>query len=78
MHPPDPTASDDEIARLRDALEYHRARCREIQEKLNTYRVKCIGCRCRVLPGETCACCCSSDIYAEVDDADPPSTEKSQ
>lgn len=77
MMPPEPTESEYEIRRLRDALDYHRARCRGIQAELDKHRVKCPGCRCRLLPGEPCDCCVSTAISAAIDDASPPSGTES-
>lgn len=33
---------------------------RAVEQELAKYRVKCPTCRCRILPGETCACCVSN------------------
>ena len=32
-------------------------RVRELNAELDKRRVKCPTCRCRILPGATCACC---------------------
>lgn len=37
----------------------------EVQKQLNAFRVKCSGCRCRILPGTTCGCCASFPEIAE-------------
>lgn len=67
--------SNYEIEALQDKLLYHEARCRELRAELNTLRVKCPGCRCRLLPGEDCMCCVSTSINNAIDEESQPSSE---
>lgn len=57
-----------EIARLvakRDALKTELA---QVYHNLNSFRVKCSGCRCMILPNTECECCIS---YIVTDDELP-------
>jgi hypothetical protein len=45
------------IEYLKAALSHAHKDVARIQGHLNTFRVKCPTCRCRILPGEVCRCC---------------------
>lgn len=50
-------------------LDEWRAIEREAQVAIDSFRVKCPTCRCRILPGQTCGCCASMCLE-DLDDAE--------
>ena len=62
------------IADLQRLIAGHRDSVLALTAKLDAFRVKCPGCRCRLLPGETCRCC-EADVEVDAPDWEwcPPS-----
>jgi ribosomal protein L32 len=55
------------VEELQPALKEAREHLTRLLKKLDTFKVKCPTCRCRILPGKTCACCADSAC----EDVDP-------
>lgn len=37
-----------------------------LSERLDAFKVKCDGCSCKILPGETCQCCAGREVLMRV------------
>jgi hypothetical protein len=60
------------IANLQRSIEGHLESVLALTAKLDAFRTKCPGCRCRLLPGEACWCC-EADVDAPDLEWCPPS-----
>lgn len=55
--PKHPTAAAERLAFLRAEGKRLREELKAVESELDTHRVKCPTCRCRILPGDACSCC---------------------